>query len=538
MSTGVNSDDLVDIGEQRHKAGQLQEAESYYLKALEIDPGHPGARYYLANIAYDDGRLPLATQLTEALLHEQSDDAEAWHLLGMIALKEADTARARECFTKALAIQPSYAQAHYSLGNVLNSQGHFDAALASLQRALQLQPAFAEAHYSLANIYLAQNKSEEALSSYHRAISAASDFRPAYEGIGGILLSQERLDDAITIYRKAIAENAGSALIYVGLGIAHERKEQTADAASNFERAIAMDPNCFLAHVHLGNLFYKHGKFNEAAESLKQASALKPQDTQVLDRLAKTYLYFLGENDQAAEVYRRLLALEPDNPVAKHHLASCSGQAIPPRAEEAYVEHIYDEFAEKFDSILGQLGYCGPQLVAAAMQRECGTASKQFAILDAGCGTGLCGSLLASYAMQLTGVDLSAGMLAKAKLRNVYDELIKAELTTYLQSKSDAFDVIMLADTLIYFGDVQNLFTRARAATHKGGYLFLTAEAYSGNSGPGYHLQAHGRYSHSEAYLRQTLSDAGYTIVATETATLRYESRLPVQSFVLSCRAA
>ena len=44
-------------------------------------------------------------------------------------------------------------------------------------------------------------------------------------------------------------------------------------------------------------------------------------------------------------------------------------------------------------------------------------------ILDAGCGTGLCGPLVAPHAQRLTGVDLSAGMLAQASEKGVYDEL-------------------------------------------------------------------------------------------------------------------
>jgi predicted TPR repeat methyltransferase len=49
--------------------------------------------------------------------------------------------------------------------------------------------------------------------------------------------------------------------------------------------------------------------------------------------------------------------------------------------------------------------------------------------LDAGCGTGLCGPLLRPYASELTGVDLSAGMLDRARPRQVYDHLEKGELS-------------------------------------------------------------------------------------------------------------
>ena len=49
-------------------------------------------------------------------------------------------------------------------------------------------------------------------------------------------------------------------------------------------------------------------------------------------------------------------------------------------------------------------------------------------VLDAGCGTGLCGALVAPFARRLLGVDLSEGMLAHAMEKSVYHELFKAKL--------------------------------------------------------------------------------------------------------------
>ena len=83
--------------------------------------------------------------------------------------------------------------------------------------------------------------------------------------------------------------------------------------------------------------------------------------------------------------------------------------------------------------------------------------SKSLDVLDAGCGTGLCGPLVAPYARRLTGVDLSAGMLAQAKEKNVYDALMKGELTEYLRDSREAFDLIVSADTLVYFGGLEDV---------------------------------------------------------------------------------
>ena len=89
--------------------------------------------------------------------------------------------------------------------------------------------------------------------------------------------------------------------------------------------------------------------------------------------------------------------------------------------------------------------------------------SHRLDVLDAGCGTGLCGALVAPFARRLTGVDLSDGMLAHAKDKNVYHALVKAELTEYLRANREAFDLIVSADTLVYFGDLTASSRRSRA---------------------------------------------------------------------------
>ena len=90
-----------------------------------------------------------------------------------------------------------------------------------------------------------------------------------------------------------------------------------------------------------------------------------------------------------------------------------------------FVEKTFDSFAASFESKLAKLLYRAPELVAAMLADSDVEASKRLDVLDAGCGTGLCGPLIAPYARRLVGVDLSARMLAQAHARKVYDELVK-----------------------------------------------------------------------------------------------------------------
>ena len=117
-------------------------------------------------------------------------------------------------------------------------------------------------------------------------------------------------------------------------------------------------------------------------------------------------------------------------------------------------------FAESFDEKLGRLSYHAPQLVAAVLQDSGLPATKALDVLDAGCGTGLCGPLVAPYARSLEGVDLSAKMLEKAKGRG-YDRLVKSELVAFLMETPARYDLIVSADTLVYFGALEGVLAAA-----------------------------------------------------------------------------
>ncbi len=156
-------------------------------------------------------------------------------------------------------------------------------------------------------------------------------------------------------------------------------------------------------------------------------------------------------------------------------------------------------------------------------------------ILDAGCGTGKCAKYLKPHAAVLNGVDLSAGMLTRAKKLGLYDGLAKGELTAFLLSKQVDYDVIASADTLCYFGRLEEFSQAAAMSLKPGGVLVFTVEEMVEPS-ENYKLSVNGRYTHSEAYVRKCLEDVGFSIVACEHEKLRMENAEPVIGLLITAR--
>lgn len=248
-------------------------------------------------------------------------------------------------------------------------------------------------------------------------------------------------------------------------------------------------------------------------------------------------LTMLDEPERAAALYREWLAEEPDNAVVQHQLAACLGER-PARASDAYVEQVFDQFAAHFDSKLQSLDYRVPQLVVQAVAAAVGTPQARLDIVDVGCGTGLCAPLLRPWARRLAGCDLSVGMLREARQRGGYDVLHKAELTYYLRTQPQAFDVVVSADTFCYFGDLHEALTAAATALRTGGLLVFTVEALPDETREPVRLQANGRYVHGRDHVQQALESAGFDVMALQARPLRLEVGLPVAGWLVSARKA
>jgi len=185
--------------------------------------------------------------------------------------------------------------------------------------------------------------------------------------------------------------------------------------------------------------------------------------------------------------------------------------------------------------VLERLDYRAPGLVAKAVGARYPGAKNDLLVMDAGCGTGLCGPLLRPFASSLVGVDLSPKMLDKAKGRQVYDELVTAELVGYLEQQPASFNLIVSADTLCYFGDLSPFLKAAKGALLPGGHLIFTVE--KGETETGFALNIHGRYSHARKYIEDELKLSGFQLCSIEHEKLRKEAGEPVWGLLVTAMA-
>ena len=408
-------------------------------------------------------------------------------------------ATAGEIYSRILEAAPDHAGALHFSGVLAHQQASSDEAVALIQRSLELEP----------------------------------DRADWYSNLGIVLQDRLELDEAIAAFERAISLDPDHANAHSNLGVVLRARGKVVEAEAAYRAAIRIDPGHADAYHNLGVLLHGQKRQREAALCFSKVITLRPKHPEARRLLALAH-HTLGEVDKAVEVFEEWLRDEPDDPIARHMLAACSGRDVPQRASDAYIEKTFDSFAASFDAKLAKLSYRAPALVAEMLEdADEDAATRSLDVLDAGCGTGLCGPLIAPYARRLVGVDLSERMIEQARARNVYDELVRHELTAYLREHTGAFDVIVSADTLVYFGPLEEAVAAAGSALRARGRLVFTVEELRGaGHGAEYSISPTGRYRHARAYVERVLAEASLQseIVPAE---LRLEAGEPVPGLVV-----
>ncbi|WP_342362942.1 tetratricopeptide repeat protein [Terrarubrum flagellatum] len=357
----------------------------------------------------------------------------------------------------------------------------------------------------------------------------------AWNNLGNVLKEDPAtLAEARDAYETALRLAPDYPEAHNNLGVVFERARRFEDALRSYKRATELKPDYYEAYYNLGHLCVVVGQIEEGVTALSHSILLNVGGAREARVLLAHAHRRIGEPEKALEIIREWMKTEPDDPVARHMLAAHSGDS-PDRATDAYVVATFDKFAESFDARLSMLGYRAPQIVAEALA-EAHPDGRSFGVLaDAGCGTGLCGPLVRERCERMIGLDLSSGMLEKAEARG-YDELHEAELTAFLGERPATFNSVISADTLCYFGEINEFARVAFSSLRPDGVLVFTVEALEGEEGAGFRLEPHGRYRHRHDFVEQRLREAGFVIETIRRDTLRKEDAKPVEGWIVTAR--
>jgi predicted TPR repeat methyltransferase len=454
-------------------------------------------------------------------------------------LDDGDTAEAVRILTSVVAQQPYSAEANILLARAAIATRQPQQALVLLRAARDRASGRQKLHIRLQHGWiffgrmLDQKAHAEFSAVYERRHSGidAKAVGDALYGMARLLLRQGRKEAAFAKLEEALQFAPRHRRLLASYADALADLNQRERALAAVQLGIAngcVDPEVL---NRAGNVLRKLGLAGEATRLYEIALRLMPGETAIANNLGVA-LYDQGRREEAARIFTESLRRDPNNAVIRHLHAAVTGADAPARASDSFIEVTFDTFAASFDEkLVGELGYRAPQIIGEALQPLL-SATTVLDVLDLGCGTGLCGPILRLYARRLVGIDLSERMLAKARERGLYDELLKTEITHYLVREPGAWDLIVAADVLVYFGALEAVLAAAQSALRPGGRFSFTVER-DDQAAKGWGLNANGRYAHSGTYLGALAPAFGFAVEVLASTVPRYEHGTPVDGYVV-----
>lgn len=372
--------------------------------------------------------------------------------------------------------------------------------------------------------------------------------------LGTLMLELRRPADAVACLQEAVAAQPGNPAFREAYAAALEASGDPDAALATLLGAIAAAPGRVEPRNAVVLLCVRRRDFSQAVRLADAACAAGVADACMFG-LKGHALSSLGQHDAAADAYSEALKLGPEDAYVRHLVAASGALPGDARAPAEYVRTVFDGYAERFELHLISLGYRMPGVFRAVLQTHPRIARGEQVgpVLDLGCGTGLIGLAIADLPVgPLVGVDLSPRMLAYAAAKRLYADLREADIMAELAA--DAADpgkdglvagiaaapsprhwpLILAADVLCYFGDLQPLFAAVHARLEPGGWFVCSTEellpdhdgAVPGNGD--WALQRQGRFVHAAGFVRAAATAAGFAIHRLERQIVRFEADTPV----------
>jgi predicted TPR repeat methyltransferase len=276
------------------------------------------------------------------------------------------------------------------------------------------------------------------------------------------------------------------------------------------------------------------GDLVAAADLLEQAIELAPAFVSAWFTLGEIREQ-LGERDAAIAAFRKARDVDTSDPHGASLRLMRLGAEELASMPQAYVRTLFDQYAPRFDrALIDDLGYRGPSLLFKAVlaaRRAVRRPAFFKRAIDLGCGTGLAATAFAKEVDHFIGIDLSPGMIEKAKATGLYAELEVGDMLDGLRARPDASaDLVLAADAMVYVPDLVPILMEVHRVLTPDGLLAFTLERHTGD---GVVIGQGLRYAHSPHYVRNALMLARLTLSQLEEQSFRSEGNFPVPGLVV-----
>lgn len=295
--------------------GDIQKAIGECERALELDADHLDALRLVAELHIRAGQPDAALSAVRPYLVRHPGEGALHTVVGAAYGAKKDHLRAAETYREMIQRMPTNPQGPYLLGLALRKLGREAEAAARFEEALKLDPAFPEALDQLAGLLAVRGGSwADGVRRIEQQLAVAPDSAAHAYLLGSYLSRMRAWDKAEQAFLKAVERRPELTAAYVGLSHVYAQTRRVDEALGKLDEALAVRSNDVASLMMKGLILTGRDRPAEAAEAYRRILALNPSFVPALNNLACLTLESPATREEAYELARRARSLDPRDP--------------------------------------------------------------------------------------------------------------------------------------------------------------------------------------------------------------------------------
>lgn len=306
----VAEEEMVELWETRvdHHMAVLEKRERFLERKERMVGGYSGARRDRFRALLADAEFAFfaldpakAIRTLEEAFKLDRTNAELAFYLGETCFNEGETERAAAMLRQVLAKEPKHFEALVYSGVLENDAGRTERALELLKSAVTARPDAFLPYFAVGALLALQGQLTKAEAYLKQALDVEENAQ-AYSLLGVIAYQRGRLNEAIESLQKAVRLDPEDEDALYQLGLCYLDRGWTQKASERFRAALELNPNRI--------------EYQEASRLLLPAGSRSlPKVRGEAGRLARRGEVAAKTDPlKALALYRRALALDPENP--------------------------------------------------------------------------------------------------------------------------------------------------------------------------------------------------------------------------------
>ncbi len=303
------------------QAGYWNDTEALFRHAIAAGQESGVAYNGLGKCAMDQGRHDEARECLTKALALNPRFPGALVNLGKLDMDQGRDDEARECLSKALDMNPGYAygSALTNMGALALDQGRYDEARNYLTKALDLNPNDVEVLYDLGLLAMNQEHHDEAAAFLKKVLDLDPQYVKAVNNLGVVAIDQRRYDDARTWLKRVLDLDPKNVNALYNMGLLAMKQDRYDEAGPWLTKALDLDPGNANVLSSLSTIAEAQGHHDEAKAYLAKALDSNPKDAKTLNSLGMIAVT-QGRNEEARTYFTKALELDPKDAEVHYNL--------------------------------------------------------------------------------------------------------------------------------------------------------------------------------------------------------------------------